>query len=131
MKKKLSTFTKNLLNLVFLKAKNGYPKCGIHEVRRIPKKELEEMDYVMYDGNTSPDGTTNYEIYRKHVSHPRRGDYYIYYNSWGREVKDNPERWKKKGRGRNAEHTVDEKASHYVEVHTYWDKEDIENSLTI
>ena len=125
-KKTLSLFTKTLLSLLTHKAGNGYPKCPLHESRRIPTDDLKQMEQVDYDhiGN-------NYEIYRTERKSPKYGDHYIHYNYRGREVtRFYPPEERIRKRPKKGE-TIVEGDTHikeyprWVEVKTHWSQEDI------
>jgi len=132
MKKKLSLFTKTLFGLVNHRAKNGYPECPIHESRRLPKSDLEQMEYYTYDS----DGN-NYEIYRKEIDRGLNWKEYKYYNYRGREVKEvwpKGERRKKpkKGEENMVTETIGQRVRpKWEQVESHWDKQDIEEYVNL
>ena len=136
MKKKLSLFTKTLMGLVNHKSKNGYPEGPIHERRRMPKHELEKMEYYTYDSEGN-----NYEIYRKVYPAKGKGNDWEtvkYYNYRGREVKEvwpKEERIKKPKKGSpDPEPAITFSGrvrSKWVQVESYWDKQDIEEYVDL
>jgi len=134
MKKTLSLFTKTLMGLVNHKAKNGYPEGPIHEGRRMPKHELEKMEYYTYDSEGN-----NYEIYRKVFPEGRgnRWETVKYYNYRGREVREvwpKQERVKKPKKGAEEEPTIaypHAMRSKWIQVESYWDRNDIEEYVDL